>query len=665
VSTPRTLERTLADAAAGPAASEVIWVDDAFGRGEPQVTVAIATGRRLQQAGGDARVVCCADVFGQDDATVASLRIAVGAAKKVSLGVRGRYALETSAAGGWLLVPERFGAPLLWFPAAPMLRAVDSLGRILAERTAPVAAIRSGSDSVQMAFDALEAESLDVVVWQLPRGSDWSPAGELSELSAAEVQRWFLWGTHDAYASPADLYAHLIHGRVYERRFAWPFRRKICSENDAHALYVVLAGLERAAPKRLYSLLRAQTLLSLLARQSPDGGFRHGEWTDGMESHYRLQASAMHLMMDALVERDDPAVRAALERAACFLSAAHDRLDSGTWFLHDELERSVESLARGPFKWVRSRAFGKSESNMLVLNTHLDSMIALDRYREITGDTRYAALVESGRQAAAAVLTARPAEGLYRLLSLLTGLTLLPTAEAKVLPLWKRALKRLTTQYVIPALHRVKARYPRLVMPGGYIERELCLHTFAHDYQSVNVTDLARYVRRFPDAPAIEALAAGLKFCRRSGILRRWKEMRYQRYALGFWAEALYHVCLQRPDPEYRAWLAEAILDLEELSLGLPPSLLGANSEAVPPDRQMPCPVPGDDRLRVANLGTNDRPELLVVNAAAEAVPLQWFHAPAARLEWIDAAGRACGTMPPAIPARGWLRAVGERARTA
>jgi hypothetical protein len=41
-----------------------------------------------------------------------------------------------------------------------------------------------------------------------------------------------------------------------------------------------------------------------------------------------------------------------------------------------------------------------------------------------------------------------------------------------------------------------------------------------------------------------------------------------------FWAEALHHICLQTTAPEHLAWLAEAIFDLEDLELGIPPSLL-------------------------------------------------------------------------------------------
>ena len=62
----------------------------------------------------------------------------------------------------------------------------------------------------------------------------------------------------------------------------------------------------------------------------------------------------------------------------------------------------------------------------------------------------------------------------------------------------------------------------------------------------------------------------------------RWKELKYERYALGFWAEGLWHLCREFPDHvEYRAWYEEACADLEAMNMGLPPSHLGGNAEAM------------------------------------------------------------------------------------
>ena len=67
----------------------------------------------------------------------------------------------------------------------------------------------------------------------------------------------------------------------------------------------------------------------------------------------------------------------------------------------------------------------------MVLNTHLDTNIAMERYRRVSGDTRHDELILSARASTRAVLDLRPAEWLYRLLYWAIGLTFLPTDQAE------------------------------------------------------------------------------------------------------------------------------------------------------------------------------------------------------------------------------------------
>lgn len=567
----------------------------------------------------------------------------------------GEYAITTCHAGGWLLIPSATDSVAYWLPLQPMMRGLDDALHVVSERPAQIDGVDLSRARMAMQISLPACTDLDWLFWKFPR-KDEAFIGELTALSPLETQPHFLWGSHTLYKQPSDIYQHLIHSHVYENRYAWPYKRKICSENDAHALYVTLCGLEHTTGKRIYGLLKTQLLLSVLSRQSEDGGFRHGEWTEGMESHYRLHCSAMHMMMDALAERENPAVRTALERAAAFIARQTDNTNLGCWFIHDELEHRPETMNKGPFGWIPGRVLGKSESNMLVLNTHLDATIALDRYRELTGDGQYAGLVRSACDAAKKVLALRPAEWLYGALFRAIGLTLLPTAVAERLPLPARALKRIAWKYLVPRLPAIKTRWPRLVMPGGYIDREISLKVWAHDYHSINVMDLLRFLRRFPDEALWEIAEAALRFGQESGLRERWLEIKGREYAVGFWAEALYHACALRPDPRYRAWLADTMLLLADRNIGLPPSLLGANAEAVPPCEQAPCPMPADGRLRVANLSRHDRFEVLVINPAPEPVPLGFERGWDAVLAWSDAEGaRHGGQTPAVVPARGWV----------
>jgi len=339
-----------------------------------------------------------------------------------------------------------------------------------------------------------------------------------------------------------------------------------------------------------------------------------------MESHYRLHCSAMHLMMDALAEESDPAVRSALESGIAFIADKHDRTDAGAWFYHDELETTEAGMRRAPFTWWPGTALGKSPQNMLVLNTQLDTLIALERYDRLTGDGRYAELVESGYRAVHAVLTLRPAEWLYRLVFSAIDLTLLPTQDAARLPWWKRAWKRIGWQVFIPRLPRLKTRFPRLVMPGGYIDRELSLQTWAFDYLAVNLMDLVRAARGARSATLMPYVDGILACIRRTGIPRRWLEHKGRSYAVGFYAEALVLLGITRPAPETDAMLADALLLCVRHGIGLPPSVNGGNREIMPRFRDVP--VSNASEVVVANLSREERSACLVVNASPEPVEL-------------------------------------------
>lgn len=556
-------------------------------------------------------------------------------------------ALQASPWGGWLLQGTDPAEPCHWVPFLPRAVDLDAHRRVLALR--PVAVSALSAEGGRLAIATGSGTPVEAVVWRLPAQAAAWPA------SALERGAWFTLGSHTTVQGRAQVYAHLVAGTVYENRVAYPNQWRVFSENDGHALHLILAGLARATGDPLLEALRQQVLLAVLDRQSEDGGFRHGEWTHLMESHFRLHCSAMHLMMDALAERPDARVAAALTRAADFLSRQSVELSFGRWLLHDELEHSLDSMRQSPLRWVSSTAFGKTESNMLVLNSHLDGIVALDRYAELTGDRRHDALVQSARGAARAVLALRSAEPLYRALFWLVDMTFLPVGRARALPVWKRALKRLTWQHLLPLMPAIKARFPRLVMPGGYIDRDLVQQHWALDYHAVNLMDLARYVRRFDEPEVRAVLEQALEFTHRSGILGRCIDLGYRQYAIGFWAEALYHMCLGGPQAHYRRWLAEAMLLLEDQRMGQAPSLLGANGEAVAPAEQLPCPSPADARLRVAQLGRRGQPELLVVNPAGEALPLAWERAPAEAPQWCDAEGRPLPREGLHVPPRGWL----------
>jgi hypothetical protein len=601
------------------------------------------------------------DVFAHNAAACCALRFTPARACEMTFFMDGAYSVATCKAGGWLLLPEEGDLGAYWLPQPSKLRLLDEFAHIRQERPASISSSTVSSTGLAVKVPVPEGWVLDCTMWRFPPGAQ-DAISQLRDLGTVELQARFLWGSHTLYQRPCDVYVHMVHGHVYENRFSWPKHWKICSENDAHALYTILSGLEVATGKQLYCLLKQQLQLAVIERQGKDGGWRHGEWTDRMESHYRLHCSAMHLLMDALAESDEPEVCKALERAAGFLARQTDKLDVGIWFLHDGLEHSVEAMQEGPFRWLPSRALGKSESNMLVLNSHLDATVALDRYREVAGDARYQSLVAEAVLATRTALSLRPADWLYKPLFRAIRLTFLPAAQAARLPLHLRALKRVAWKYLIPLLPRIKALSPRIAMPGGYIDRELSMRIFAVDYLPINLMDLLRYRCRFPDEQLDDVILPAIRLVQECRMIERWPEINGKEYALGFWAETLYQACLAWPDAEYRVWLARAVVALEKRALGLPPSLLGANSEAVAPSDQAPTPVLDDARIRVVNLSRRDFIEVILVNCSDENVHLRFLRNAPAGMAWTAGNnGDRTAALPHQIQAGDWLWGHGER----
>lgn len=175
-------------------------------------------------------------------------------------------------------------------------------------------------------------------------------------------------------------------------------------------------------------------------------------------------------------------------------------------------------------------------------------------------------------------------------------------------------------------------------MPGGYIERAIALRGVVDDYHSINVMDLLRYWRRFPQEDFKSLINDAVAFVVKNRLVDHWSENEVKKYALGFWAEALYHHYMLAPDREILTDLAETIVKLDQLGMGLPPSFLGANGETVPRAQQIGCPSPADSALRIANLSAQDRMEFLVVNPTAVARQLVWETKPQRLLRWDDVA---------------------------
>jgi len=593
------------------------------------------------------------------------VRIPSNSARTARLAAPGINRIKTCASGGWILSSPDTTMPFYWIPQPPKTRMLDSNLRIISESIPTITGFLISSDELSLEVEIQESMNLDWTIWRFSSlGS--IAHHELDRQMTLEKQPLFMWNSQTGYQSLSDVYQYLVHGHIYVNRFIWPRKWKICSELDAYSLYTIMTGLELATGKMMYKLIKRQIVFSVIARQAENGGWYHGEWTDSMESHYRFHNGAMLLMEAALKEGPDEVISNALKQAAHFISETTDNTDLGLWFLHDSTEESedmMRALCRQTgSSWIPARTLGKSPTNKLILNTHIDTIVSLEQYRKVTGDARYAEEVSSALAATRGILALRPAEAIYRVVYMAIKLTLLPKSEAVQLPLPLRAIKRFTWMYLIPQLHRLKRIFPRLVMPGGFIERHLSMPHFDINYHAVNILDLTRLWRCFPDDQLGGVLANAVNAVTGSGILKCWAESKPRYFSLVVWVEALYHLCTLKHDPYYRQLLAEGIMAIDDVGLGLPPALLGSDAEAVQIADRISCPSPVDRHLRVANLSCNGRREILVINNTDQYRKIDWEGNTNLSFSWLDSNGQpiTSGNAPLLLQAHSWMNGVGD-----
>ncbi|MDP3903739.1 MAG: hypothetical protein Q8Q40_07165 [Methylococcaceae bacterium] len=584
---------------------------------------------------------------------VESVFIRLNADDFIELILEESYSFQSVASGGYLGQPSSAALPCLWIPQLPVIIKTNESSQITSEQPTFFSGLSWKNGGSSFTIKPSRSSFFDFNIWRLPTNFS---TEQFTSLQFIETEGYFLLGSHGCVKKPAELYRHLVHGSVYDLRYSWPHNKKCFSENEAHALYTIFSGLEKQTGKTIYRHFQLQLVLSLIQRQAEDGGWYHGMWTDSSECHYRLHTSGVHLLMDEFQRTACPQVKLSLEKAVSFLSKTTDTLNCGTWFLHDSLELSEQAMNSGPFKWIANKTFGKSVSNMLVLNTHLDTSIALNRYQKITGDNQYQHLVASALNSTKAVLGLKTADWLYKPLFWAIGLTMLPTEKASQLPFPIRAIKRFAWQTLIKILPDIKSRLPRLVMPNGYIDRELSLRTWAIDYQTINLMDLARHTYTFTDAFYESILDKAMEFTQTSGLIKRYRELSPDKhYSVGFWSEALYYRCLSKPDIKYRQWLAEAMLECHDLNFGLSPSLLGTNGEALAFDQQVAMPLADNPELIMANLAVGKNKEFLLVNTSANPITISWASTPDPKLEWCDSKGACLSKNSLVVNNRDWI----------
>ncbi len=382
------------------------------------------------------------------------------------------------------LIARRSKGELLWLCGGPSLRTYDEQGRLLSNAVGSFDTVQSAPLSAE--FYCKTAGRLEFAVLLFEDGSE-SVYRELTDCAPLEIMPimkddWL------RYTGAASVWNYLINGKVYSTQHL-PVRKAWNSQNLAHAIYCYLSYLRQHTGKRIYAIMRDLVAYAVALSLPEDGRWRHGSWTDLMETHMVHQVSGIHVLMSYY---EDTGRAMFVQKARCvadYLLGRVDRLDDGnTWFLHDSLEESRDNAKYHYSSIILSNAFGKSDSNTLTLNSHIWTIIALQRLNELAADEQYEAAIASGLISLRRMLEAKPFSICYSIVYWPWDVLIKMTTATrnglarKILKWYEDRLK----QTVLPAF---KKRYPRFIMPTGFSERDLCHSHLSHFYHLLNVKD--------------------------------------------------------------------------------------------------------------------------------------------------------------------------------
>ncbi len=392
------------------------------------------------------------------------------------------------------LITDNEQGRLFWIPTSPALREYDDHGRMVTNVESAFEIIPQSS-GFRLAAMCKAGLKLEFVIL-LFRERIESFSKELTELAPVETKH-VVRDTWLRYEGVSSVWDYLINGMIFSTKHI-PARKAWNSQNLAYGLYHYLDFLLKGTEKQIYLICRDLVAYSVMLSLPDDSRWRHGIWTDLMETHMVHQAAGIHTLLSFYEDTGNKLFLQKSRAAADYLISCVDKLDDGkVWFLHDSLEENPEDVRLYYKNLIPSNAFGKSPSNTLCLNTHISTLTILHRINELAPDDRYKKAFDEGLASLKRVLGETPCTIIYGIVYGFRDCLL-----KLVLKTNSRVIRKIQWRYdhalrksILP---RLKKKFPRFVMPNGYIERDLCFAPLSDFYHMLNLKELLILYDRNP-----------------------------------------------------------------------------------------------------------------------------------------------------------------------
>jgi hypothetical protein len=322
-----------------------------------------------------------------------------------------------------------------------------------------------------------------------------------------------------SYKGLSDLWSYLIQGKIYKPS---PDGSTISvqSQHTAYSLYYHMSYLHDRFGKYIYNIARQLVAYAVLLSQDQNGRWKHGLWVDKMETHCIFQASGIDVLVDYYQISGRDIFLEKAKAAADYLVEIADHLSGDMlWFLHDSLELNLDDARLFYKSLLPSKTFGKSESNTLCLNSHLWTMIVLQRLSKLEGGQRYAIPLQKAGDALKMILTLKPVGFLYGPIYWLRDL-FYSLAEKIPCKLTEKLRRKCDSLLQKGWLFRLKVRHPRIVMPNGFTERDISGTLLLNNYHLVNIRDLLYVYRNVPEQWLGNIIEKCMRYTVASSVIR-------------------------------------------------------------------------------------------------------------------------------------------------
>ena len=350
----------------------------------------------------------------------------------------------------------------------------------------------------------LSAPGDATVYWPMVVFGDDSPTkvSDLVKLGDIERQRLIKSDWFDA-ASVADLWAYFVDGGVYDPRDSGHGR--VRCQQCAFAWWSYLMGLHRMTMKPHYRAFARAVAWSVCVDLGDADSLRHGFWHSEPEVHSGLLWDGVRLLLSEYELAPHPDLLDAAHGATEFaVENLTDDLEGGSlWFLHDSVEGSRRLHIRSP-------VIGRSDDNSLCLNTHVQALCMLVRINRLAPDD---GPFRGEQQRAMSALEAALALAADGVLVTLFARLLPWLIECKVPHSFGERLFRFLAYRLLPrALWWVRGRARCLVLPGGYVDRDIGRTLLSDEYLVINLKHLVELQGLEPQPWLREVIADGVRF---------------------------------------------------------------------------------------------------------------------------------------------------------